>query len=152
MTAGALVGGVVAGVAAIGTWALLAFGWRRWRNHAHFGRLRGQYQITRKLTDQPLPERAFIEANGNVLTVEYKGLPNGRIVVGEIAMAERFPRSGEGHYSDTSSDRRLWGFWKLQVKDADTLLVHATYANHETYKLVTSGYIWSRIPASDRDA
>jgi hypothetical protein len=142
MTVGALLGGTIAGVAGIVLWELFRSVRRRWRNR----RLIGLYEITRKQTDQPLDERASIKASGSVLTVEHIGLEeDGRSVVGRIAIDERLPQRAEGYYSDTSPTRQLWGFWKLQVKDVDTLLVHTSYANPKTHELVTSGFVWSRI-------
>src|SRR5664280_1057423 len=120
MTWGALLGGLIAGIAAIGIWAAVAYGRRWWRNR----RLSGLYEIKRKLADQPLNERASVKVAGSVLAVEYEGLKDGRSVVGKFAMDERLPQGGEGYYSDTRPEQQLWGFWKLQIKDRDTLLVH----------------------------
>ena len=151
MTVAALVGGVVAGVVAIGTWALLASCRRRWRNHRHFGRLSGRYRITKKVVKEPPVETASIRVKGSVLMVEYEALPNrDGSVTGEIAMMELFPRSGEGHYSDTRDGKQLWGFWELQVKDDDTLLVHTSYANHKTLALTVEGFVWTRVPWGDK--
>lgn len=41
--------------------------------------------------------------------------------------------------------KRLWGFWEVQVKDADTILVHTTYAHPTTEAAVAQGYVWERI-------
>jgi hypothetical protein len=38
---------------------------------------------------------------------------------------------------------QLWGFWDVQEKDADTILVHTTYASKDD-RLVLQGYVWTR--------
>jgi hypothetical protein len=115
---------------------------RRCCNHRKFGQLRGRYRIKPKFAEESLSETASIEVHNNVLSVEFKGIPN-ESVIGKIAMNEVFPSSGEGHYEHIKDGRPLWGFWKLQVGNSNTLLVHHMYADHNT--LVTQGFIWDRI-------
>ena len=62
-------------------------------------------------------------------------------------MNRHLPNRGEGHYDDVKDYEQLWGFWDVQIKDDDTLLVHTTYAStHDT--LVSQGYVWRRIKTS----
>ena len=79
------------------------------------------------------------------MSVVFHNLPEGRLVTGEIAMNEQLIRSGEGQYLDVTDERKLWGFWGVQLKDDDTILVHTSYANAKTHTLVVSGYVWERV-------
>lgn len=83
----------------------------------------------------------------NVLSVRFAGLPAGASLIGQIVMSEAFPSSGTGQYEHLKAEDRLqrWGFWQVQVKDHDCLLVHNVYAltNGE---MVTQGFVWERAP------
>ena len=115
--------------------------WRTFRKYA------GTYFERRKFPTAPdadLP-RVVIEVNQNLLTVHFEGLPRGRTITGQIVMNPQFPLSGQGHYDDRKAGEQLWGFWHVQIKDENTLLVHTTYASmHDT--AVVQGYIWRRSP------
>ena len=145
MDMGDLVTGVVAGVVAALIWTGIEWWRRRQRNSVHFGHLGGVFRITKKLAEQPEPETASIKIVGNVLEVDYEGMPEGDSVHGEIEMSEIFPRSGRGHYLHVWEGKPLWGVWELQVKDDDTLLLRATYPNHKTLEETTHGYVLTRI-------
>ena len=95
---------------------------------------------------QPEPETVSITVKGNLLSVEFENLSDGELVTGQIAMNEQLPQSGEGLYWHVKDRAQLWGFWDIQVKDKNTILVHTTYTNHKTHTAVVSGFVWSRIP------
>ena len=137
--------GVIAGVIATAMWTLFDCGRRRFNNHRHFDHLEGLFSVEEKLAAKPEPYRARVTVANNVLKVEYKGLEDGRSVSGAIEMSERFPKSGRGHYSDITGERRLWGLWEVQVVGRSELLVHSTYTSHKTFQQVTHGYVWKRI-------
>jgi hypothetical protein len=137
--------GVVAGVLATVIWVVGVWLYRRHRFKHDFGSLNGRYRSTRKLGDQPEPETVSISVEENLLAVVFEGLPDGESVSGQIAMNAQLPRSGEGNYWHIKAGEQLWGFWEIQVKDADTILVHRTYASHKTHQAVVSGFVWSRV-------
>ena len=146
MSGSDLLVGVVAGVVATIIWALGAWIYRERRLRREFHPLTGTYRSTRKLTDQSEPETVSIRVSRNILLVEFEGIPDGDSVTGEIAMNEQLPRSGRGQYFHVKDGAQLWGFWDIQVKDANTILVHRTYANPKNHTAVVSGFVWSRIP------
>ena len=117
---------------------------RRRRLKHSFGPLAGTYQSARKLTNEPERGTVSITVKGNILGVRFGNLAEGESVTGEIAMNEQLPRSGRGHYWHLEGGLQMWGFWDVQAVDADTLLVHTTYANHLQPVAVVSGYVWSR--------
>jgi hypothetical protein len=137
-----LVSGVLAGVVAALIWALLVALYRANRLKREFGPLSGTYRVTRKLSDQPEPETVSISVKRNVLTVQSQG---GDLYSGEIAMSEQFLASGKGQYHQAKDGAQLWGFWDVQRKDEDTILVHTTYANPQSHAAVVSGFVWKRI-------
>lgn len=116
--------------------------YRAYRLHHEFAPLAGMYQVTRKLTDQPEPETVSISVKKNFLTVQSHG---GEVYSGEIAMSEQLPASGKGQYQHSKGGTQLWGFWDVQLKDKDTILVHTTYADSQSHTAVVSGYVWKRI-------
>jgi hypothetical protein len=146
VSAGDLLAGVVAGFVAAIIWTLVVWIYRWWRRKQDFGRLSGRYRITRKLAEEPEPQTVCISVSRNLLSVEFENLSHGGSASGEIAMNEQLPRSGEGHYSQVMEDGKLlWGFWNVEVKDNDAILVHQTYANPTTFGTVVVGEAWSRI-------
>ena len=145
-----LLTGVVAGVVVAILWGVSAWIIRWWRRRRDFGVLAGTFRRYGKLGDQPKPETVSITVHKNVLEVQWDGLPDGDSVKGWIAMNEQFRTSGEGHYEHVKNGKQLWGFWKVQKKDADTILVHTTYAHHDTETAVVQGHEWRRVPALGR--
>ncbi|MEP7224987.1 MAG: hypothetical protein ABI783_08520 [Actinomycetota bacterium] len=139
-----LLTGAVAGFVVAILWGVTAWVVRWWRQRRDFGVLDGTYRRYGKLGDEPEPESVSITVDGNVLEVEWHGLPDGDSVKGWIAMNEQFRTSGEGHYEHVKNGRQLWGFWKVQ-KNADTLLVHTTYAHYENDVAVVQGHEWRRV-------
>ena len=140
-----LLTGVVAGLVATVVWTLLTWDQRRRRLKRDFAPLEGTYSVTRKLAADQEPETVVIEVEKSTLVVRFTGLSAGETVTGEIAMNEQLPRSGKGHYWHVRGEAQMWGFWALQVKDVNTLLVHTTYASHKQPVPVVSGFVWSRI-------
>ena len=136
--------GVVTGIVAALIWALITWEMRRRRLEHDFGPLAGRYRMTRKFGSLPEHEIASIVVDGHLLVVDWEQCDPGRVVHGEIEMNEQFPRSGRGHYDDNAVAEQLWGFWDVQVKDPDTILVHTTYAT-DLHTSVVSGFVWSRI-------
>jgi hypothetical protein len=136
---------VVTGVVAAGVWAALALALRWWLRKRHFGPLAGTYTVTRKLGQTPEPDVVVIRVSGNVLEVEALCVPNAESVTGQIVMNEQLWRSGRGHYDHlkTNGDQ-LFGFWDVQVKDADTLLIHTTFVDQANHRAVVTGYVWRR--------
>lgn len=137
-----LVGGVLAGVVAAFIWTLIVAGYRVRRLKREFAPLSGTYRVTRKFTDQPQPETLSITVKKNLLTVQSQGADG--LYSGLIAMSEEFPSSGRGHYQHAKDGAQLWGFWDVQRKDDDTLLVHTTFTK-PTQVAVVAGYEWERI-------
>lgn len=145
----ALVTGVVAGVVAAAIWAVCDDRRRQQRNRKNFDPIAGRYSIAPKLATQSdlgSGKTAIVTVARNVLNITFQGLPGGDLITGEIAMSEEFPRSGEGHYRHLKGGQQLWGFWKLQVQDVSTLLVHHEYARHDA-RLITQGFLWKRQPS-----
>jgi hypothetical protein len=146
-----LVTGAVAGVVAAFAWWLLTALLRQWRLRRDFAWLAGCYSSTRKLKEQPEPERVSIAVDGNLLLVRFEGLAEGAAVEGEIAMNEQLPRSGRGHYAHRFSDgTQGWGFWDVQtLKESQTILVHTTFAaNTVPPTAEVSGFVWERSSAA----
>jgi hypothetical protein len=102
--------------------------------------------VRAKLTSEPEPETLSISVKRNLLRVQSEGTkyPYG----GEIVMNEQFIQSGRGQYTQAYDDDTLWGFWDVQLKDADTILVHTTYVDARRNAEVVPAALWERIGTS----
>ena len=138
---------IATGLVAAAAWAVLTYAIERLRVESTFRKYAGVYIETRKF---PIPgqyhrEMLRITVRQNVLRVVFVESP-GRSIQGEIVMNRQLSTSGEGQYDDVKEQEQLWGFWDVQVKDKNTLLVHTSYAStHDTQAL--QGYIWRRLPS-----
>jgi hypothetical protein len=142
LTPGDLVIAVVGGLVATGIWVGIEFVRRRRRQKRELDWVNGDYQVRRKSNGQLEPEKLSISVNKNVLTVQSEGDAPYR---GDIAMDERFLRSGVGTYRQTKNGDKLFGYWAVQVaKDENAIFVHTTYASPDE-KETLSGFIWERI-------
>jgi hypothetical protein len=132
------------GLVAAAAWASFLYLIDHFRVKSTFGKYEGDYIETRKfpIAGRDHRERLTITVRRNVLRVDFEERP-GRSIHGEIVMNRQLPTSGEGQYDDVKDEKQLWGFWHVQVKDDDTILVHTTYASMQD-TLVLQGYIWSR--------
>jgi hypothetical protein len=148
MSSGDFGTGTVAGVVAAVLWAAFIWLYRRWRLNHNFRRMTGMYRVTRKHANKSEQELVAIEVKGNVLSVSYENLPNGGAASGQIVMNEELRTSGAGHYEHLEDGVQMWGFYDVQLKDENTILVHVKYASHTEHREVVSGFVWSRIASS----
>lgn len=143
---GGVVGGVVIGVAASVAFAIGQRVIDLVRMRRAFGKYHGTWHQTRKfpLPDVPGVETLEISVERNVLSVRFSEAPEShRSIHGEVMMNKQLRSSGEGHYDHIEDDEQMWGFWDVQVKDDDTILVHTEYASTDDTP-VRQGYIWRR--------
>ena len=77
----------------------------------------GEYEVFEKLASRSEPETASIRASANLLEVEFANLQPGHSVKGQIVM------NGQ-----TTPAVQAWGFWDVQLKAPDTVLVYTTFA------------------------
>lgn len=133
------------GLAASLAWASSTYLIDRWRMSRTFAKYAGPYRSWRKFPTAAgnwEEEDLEITVARNVLSVRFSDKPN-RDIHGEIVMNRRLPTTGRGQYDHVKDEEQLWGFWDVQVKDENTLLVHTTYAS-TIDTVVLQGYIWTR--------
>src|SRR5262249_5302485 len=97
--------------------------------------------------DEPHSETAVITVCDNVLEVRLAGLPDGDSCEGQILMNEQL--RGAGHYWHMKGGKELWGFWDVQVRDPETILVHTTFVKAETLSVVVEGFRWELLKRSE---
>ena len=146
---GAIALAILTGVVAAAVWAAIVYSTGSGNAVLEFSPLADTYTVIRKLGDKPEPETTVIRVRGNVLEVEPHNVPDAKSVRGEIVMSEQLRRSGRGQYDHVKTNGdQLFGFWDVQLKDDDTILVHTTFAKDDA--AVFTGYVWSRANPTAR--
>jgi hypothetical protein len=139
VTGADLLTGVVAGVVAAAVWAFLAL-LNRQRRFRRLKRWNGAYRIFEKSKNRAEPETLSIRTTGNLLEVRFANMPDGQSVEGQIVMDEQTLKGGKGQYEHTTSKEQAWGFWEVQLKEPDMILVHTTFTTRAGP--VVRGYVW----------
>jgi hypothetical protein len=142
---------LVAGVAGAVVWAALALGWRALRFWTELRPSVGEYDVYEKGTEAPRREKVSVtKVRGNVMHVRMTSLGNDGRGVAEtgIEMNERALRNGRGLYEHVHPDESAaFGWWDIQIKDADTIYVYTTFARSRTRAFEVEGFIWRRQKA-----
>jgi signal transduction histidine kinase len=127
---------LLVGTVAAAIWSLLVWTYFRQRNRRQFEGLAGTYRMRRKSEDESaVGSLVTIKVRDRVLSLTSdENLTLGPLV-GEVLMSQEIPNHGTGFYNHTAGIG--WGFWELQVKDKDTLLVHTQWTNTSEQLVVT---------------
>lgn len=140
---------LVAGIAGAFSWAILALGWRALRFWTELRPSVGRYDVYEKGTEKLRREKVEItRVRGNVMHVRMTCLGNdGRgVAQTRIEMNERALRSGRGLYEHVHPDNTTaFGWWDIQIRDADAIYVYTTFARSGTRAFEVEGAIWRRV-------
>jgi hypothetical protein len=139
---------LVAGIAGAFVWAILALGWRALRLWTELRPSVGRYDVYEKGTEELRREKVeIVKVRGNVLHVRMTCLGNdGRgVAQTRIEMNERALHSGRGLYEHVHPDNHTaFGWWDVQIRDADTIYVYTTFARSGNRAFEVEGAIWRR--------
>jgi len=157
---------VVAGLVGAVVWEYLVRERRAQRLRRALEPSIGSYRVFTKETGNEKDERVFITGvRENLLAVTMTRLGDDHFGFAQtdIEIDERFLRSGRGLYEHQHPYQRhptAFGWWDIQIKNADTIYVHTTYATRlvtpngreSVATLDVQATIWKRDHKSKRPA
>jgi hypothetical protein len=105
-----------------------------------FKKYRGNYNCYRKVDNkrENLVSTITIATKGNKFVTKGIRESDNSQILGKIEMSLSIPDYGTGYYQHTDLD--AWGFYIIQIKSREEILVHAPY--NITGKKVNQAFVW----------